>query len=181
MDILMEFHDEALKREILEAVSVLERMGIKPGTIRKVTISTRMSRTLGKTIVKDWKKGEFEIRFSSILLDPDCPETIRLSTIYHELLHTSDGCFDHGRLWKRYASAVSKLTGLEISRVADGNQIPAHVRQKTPQRQPKYLIVCPRCGFQQTRKQMSPVLKNLKNYRCPRCHGNLKLMRIKTG
>ncbi|MCF0245417.1 MAG: SprT-like domain-containing protein [Ileibacterium sp.] len=183
LKILVYTEEETLAHEFQEALSVLVHdCQIPLGNLTKVTISNRMSKALGKTIKKyEGENPEYEIRLSSVLLDPSCPKEVRMATIYHELLHTCDHCMNHGSEWQYLAFMVSQKTGLEITRTRDQDELPEEFRitlaakQITMQSLPKYQIKCTKCDFQTDRKKITSVVRNLDQYRCPECGGELKL------
>ena len=183
---LFDVRSDSFRKEIVQAMELMESLNIPIGPITLVSVSSRMSRTLGKAIEKRWNYNsagrkappggsQYEIRFSSLLLEPDFPAEMRLSTIYHELCHTIPGCMNHGSRWLLYAGLVTSHTGIEISRLADPDQLPEALQYRPKRQEYRYLITCTCCDFSQKRKQMSKVLRNLDRYECPRCHGKLKL------
>lgn len=44
-------------------------------------------------------------------------EKIIQMTIVHELLHTCEGCFNHGAKWKYYAEVMNNKYGYQITRI----------------------------------------------------------------
>lgn len=72
----------------------LDSLGIKYGKVRNWSVNTRAKRRLGQC--KKAPFGMFDINVSEQLLKDDIDDQIALDTIMHELLHTVQGCFNHG-------------------------------------------------------------------------------------
>ena len=62
---------------------------------------------------------DFVIRLSKYTL-ANSERSLR-NTIYHELIHTVPGGFDHGRGWKKWAAYASERLGYHIQRVGGGD------------------------------------------------------------
>lgn len=112
----------------------------------------------------------FTIELSSFALD--YPEKRIKEIIAHEVLHTVDGCFNHGSSWKLYAEQMNKAYGYNIKRVTvkDGDN------NETTEKRKKYkhMITCKKCGCTFYRMKETKVTRNINKYRC-RCGGKLVL------
>ena len=101
-----------------------------------------------------------------------CGEKLIKEVICHELLHTCEGCFNHGKKWKKYAEELNRLYGYDISRTASP--------EKTGTEEPeeagsfKYELVCTKCGAVIKRKRRSKLTEHPEFYRCGKCGGRLK-------
>ena len=134
------------------------------------------------------ENGKFIIEISGFITDCDA-EKIR-NVLAHEILHTCPGCSNHGKMWKKYASAMNAAYGYHIKRTSSfdemglddpaelaesadgvhgsGNAATAHRRSSSV----KYIIKCRKCGREYPRKRRSKVVKEIGNYRCS-CGGRL--------
>ena len=101
------------------------------------------------------------------------------NTVIHELLHTIDGCMNHGPLWKSYAGHVEHDFGYHIMRV-NGDKSPEDVSYLRGLRAAKskghfiYIIKCPECGTEWRYDRLAPVVKDPSHYSCRRCHRKLE-------
>lgn len=94
-------------------------------------------------------------------------------TIVHEVLHTVDGCMNHGTKWKVMANRMNKKYGYSISRLGTAK---SGVKLDAPPKKVvyKYIIVCQNCGHTYKRQRKSKLTDNLNRYRCGKCGGELK-------
>lgn len=91
-----------------------------------------------------------------------------METIIHEILHTCDGCMNHGKLWKRYAEIIRIKTGYNVTRTSSFEKFGLE-RPQT-----KYVFVCEDCGQIIRRDRMSKFVKNYHHYRCGECGGHFR-------
>lgn len=99
------------------------------------------------------------------------PESSCLETLAHELLHTCQGCRDHGKKWKEYAGQMSRAYGYHIARTSTGEELGVEEA-----REPRYLLRCAACGREFKRYRASFMTEHPERYRC-RCGG--ALIRVK--
>ena len=113
---------------------------------------------------------KFEIEISERLLDSVESLNGLDNTILHELIHTCDGCFNHGPLWKKYAARFEKH-GFHITRCNSAEEKGVTVDES----QYKWKVVCNVCGTESfyTRKTqtVSALLKNPHVCTCRKCKG----------
>ena len=112
---------------VIEARENLKAHGFNMGTIIDFGISTRYRRCWAKC----YKKGpnSFVIKVNSEILRGH-PSSIR-DTIYHEVIHTCKGCFNHGPNFK-YAANVCNVNfgthvqvGCTIDEMMNGKKVGA--------------------------------------------------------
>lgn len=99
------------------------------------------------------------------------------NTIIHELLHTCDGCFNHGEEWKKQAQKVNREYGYQIQRVSTAEEkgIVYDTREIKP-KQINHIVHCCNCGKIYTRNKNSKLITHTHLYRCGKCNGNLELI-----
>ena len=69
------------------------------------------------------RKGSgYYINISDRLLQDDVPIKALKDTIIHEILHTCNGCMNHGTTWKNYADKVNKAYGYNIKRCTSAEE-----------------------------------------------------------
>lgn len=151
-----------------EAISQVEDAGIpvdRDKIENKLTI-TRATRTFGRC---QEIGGVFSIGVSKYYKDNDKREV--METLVHEVLHTVEGCFNHGTLWKRYAGLMNKKHGYNISRTSS-RQMDSLMKEEIFKSIYKYSIDCKECGKSALRQRKSKIVKNPENYICD-CGGAL--------
>ena len=102
---------------------------------------------------------------SCLLLDDD----MILNTLIHELLHSLPNCQDHKFSWKTYAKQIQKMTGINISRLANVEDLTSKINYK-------YIVKCRACGAEWGYARMTKIVKNPSEYRC-RCKGEIERIR----
>ncbi|WP_099203767.1 SprT-like domain-containing protein [Scatolibacter rhodanostii] len=136
--------------------------------VPQVKLNWRTKSRLGCCIKK---QDVFTIELSAtcfkpefVQIYPDLPQ----QTLLHELLHTCQGCSNHGRLWKYYANIVNQQTGYNISRTVKYQ----NEENETP-KEYTYLLQCQNCGQKIGREKLTKVIAKPNLYRC-KCGGKLK-------
>lgn len=116
-----------------------------------------------------------KIVISERLLDERIPEHILKDTIIHELIHTCDGCYDHGSKFQSIARQINNAYGYLIeTRVNDADHKIVSSIYKPKER--KYKISCPTCGKTWGYKIKSKAYKYPEKFICTKCKS--KLVRV---
>lgn len=157
-----------------ECMEHLDALGIQYGNVRDFTINTRAKSRWGQCAKRP---DGFYININEALCDGNHEDGLR-ATLFHELLHTCDGCMNHKSKWKDYADRVSKATGLKITRT-DSAADKGFDSTAMPGRKNKYQIFCPNCGLVGTRQKRSRVVKLIDRCRCTIC-GSTELYVVET-
>lgn len=157
-----------LKKLVMECVREQGELGIKYSRNITWKVSTAYIRKWGQCRKKP--DGTYEITIAERLLRDSVDDDAIKDTIHHELLHSVEGCMNHGELWKRNAAKLNHGYGYSIKRTndMDGKGI--------EQIEAKYIVKCENCGAEIGRYKMSRLIEDTKSYRCA-CGG--KLIRIK--
>lgn len=92
----------------------LSAIGYTPGPIWELRVSGRLRRAWANCAY-DRRHGTFTITIGRNTLEKGCKESIR-GTLFHELLHTCKGCFNHGYPFRKGAEAIRKAYGIRVSR-----------------------------------------------------------------
>lgn len=137
-----------------------------------VKINKRAKQRLGccREIRKPWGK-EYVIEISHMLKD-DKDKLIK-DIIYHELLHTVPGCMNHGEKWKKLAKRTKLYLGADVKSRTDYFK----ENRKLAENLYKYVIKCEGCGRETYRMRNCDLTKNIKDYRCGKCGGKLKVVK----
>ena len=158
-----------LKKLITQSLADVTQAGIPIGTVSRWRVSTRCRQQWGHCKAVGF--GMFEITISAKLLGDDVDDQFVKDTIVHELLHTIDGCMNHGKKWKYYAQLINqRCPGYCIkSRTA--------ATEKGIAMEYRYMMRCIGCNAQIGRHRRSHFVDHPERYRCSKCGG--KFERIK--
>ena len=143
----------------------LQAIGIKTGRIISIDINSRATKRMG---LCEKTRGGYRIEISKFILSDRKELT---DTIYHELLHTVEGCMNHGKRWNSLANKVNRIYNANVTRVATANQ---EMKQEQLKRV-KYRAVCQKCGKEIYRQRLSNLIKNPSEYNCKICNGKFKV------
>ena len=151
------------------ATEMLDYLGIEYGDIEQIEVNTRSKRRWGQCQYNR-VTGKFKISVSSRLLgDDENSEKGLLNTVIHEMLHTCEGCLNHGNEWQRLASIVNAEFNLGIKRCNSAEEKGVeddYVYQRMPI---KYQLKCPACGHIYTRRKMCYPVQHPEKCGCTLC------------
>lgn len=103
-----------LNKLMKKTISELKAVGYRVGNIDRLRVSGRLRRAWANC-ARDTRHGCYTITFGRHTIERGCDEGIR-GTMFHELIHTCEGCFNHGPAFKKAASIVNKAYGVRVSR-----------------------------------------------------------------
>lgn len=151
------------------ARSNVESLGIEVGNIISVKPNNRAKSRWGQCKIEDnssyWWDRTFSININNRLLQDDIKDEKVISVIIHEILHTCEGCFNHGNRWKEYADLVNDCYSCyTVERTQSSSYFGISSKERLESR--KYKIVCGCCGQTIYRDR----LFNTKRYSCGKCH-----------
>ena len=158
-----------------------------------IEISHRMTRTNGQfeySRKRNYKNGVADItynpsklKFSDCLIDGNYTMSFTDEIIKHEVLHYlvfELGYYteSHGYIFKRYC----RKYGCRLTSGSNYNELSNKPKEEQTTRRvanvskrAKYTIFCS-CGFSTSRSKASKTIKNIENYRCPKCKGGLEVI-----
>lgn len=152
-----------------ECLSDIIDCGIKVGRVVSVTINTRAKRRWGQCV--KLSNGTYTINISSRLLNEDVDIWAAKNTMAHEILHTVDGCMNHGPEWKRVANIVnSKYPNYNIKRTTSSEE-----KGISKSESYKFSLTCKDCGKKYYYMKKCKAVQNYRIYTCGCCHGSLIL------
>ena len=160
----------SLKKYIDLCLRMLTQQRIRYGRIQAVKVNTRATTRWG--VCKKQPDGSFVIEIASVLLDERNPEKALVETILHELLHTCEGCQNHGALWKNYAAILNRQYSLRIK--GRNSAEDKGIRVETRKKNIKHKFRCERCGTIVERQRESQFTRNYRNYKCSKCGGKFQ-------
>ncbi|MDO4976696.1 MAG: SprT-like domain-containing protein [Eubacteriales bacterium] len=97
------------------------------------------------------------------------------TTLAHELVHTINGCMNHGKTFHRYGSMVERKLGIQVETKASKEESELSGIAEARIQKAKYVILCEGCGEKIYRQKKSNVVIHPERYRC-KCGGTLKLI-----
>lgn len=162
---------EKLNRTLSEVISEARELNIPvSNNIKgKVRINGRPKKRFGCCRRKE---NTYVIEISEFVLE--CPEKIIRGVIAHEVLHTCNECYEHGKKWREYSERMNQAYGYNIKRVSSFEEMGLPERKNHPDI--KYIIKCKKCGKEYPRQRFTCVMKKINAYRCA-CGGELTLIK----
>lgn len=152
-----------------ECIADLLSAKMRLRTVRNWKIGTKRKNLWG--LCETVGNGVFDISISETLLQDDVDDQAVKDTIAHELLHTVEGCMNHGRYWHKLAGLVNaRCPGYHV-------QARTSAEDKGIQIEYKYLLRCTGCGAIAGRHKRSRFVEHPEFYLCSKCGG--KFERIK--
>ena len=162
-----------LEKLYQECINECSEIGIEYGNIIKVSVNSRAKKRFGQCRRIG---GQYEISISKELLDDNLVDRCVKATIFHEIAHTVDGCFNHGDEWLKVIDLINDCYGYDIKRTAsrEDRGLP---NIEDEDMNYKYIFECDGCGQVIKRTKMSKFVKHSEIYTCGRCGG--KFIRTK--
>ena len=157
-------------------LDMVKNAGINPGKIVEVIPNTRAKSRWGQC---KRVNGGYSININVDLLDERNDYKGLENTLIHEILHTVDGCMNHGPNWKRAADRIKTAYGLEIKRVSSKeDKGVAYKREATRNEPVKYVLKCLDCGHEYKYQRATKAVKFPERFRCGHCQGRLELIKM---
>lgn len=174
----MKHYEKRLKILLQEVIKEARNINIpiSENIYPDVIINYRAKKRFGacKTIIKDNKK-HFQIEIGSAL--SVCSDDILKNILIHEIIHTCEGCLNHGKLWKIYAEKANEIYGYNVKRTSTYEEIGICINDENKGKY-KYKIVCDKCQRVSYRVKKSSIVKNPSKYRCA-CGGRIIVENLK--
>jgi predicted SprT family Zn-dependent metalloprotease len=166
----MKHLDNLLEEVIREARAI--SIPVPNNIYKEVYINSRPKKRFGCC---KRRNGHFQIEVSQFMIN--CRTPILKGVLAHEVLHTCEGCYEHGKLWKQYAQAMNQEYGYNIKRTSTFEEM--GLPEEGASGNPKYIIRCKKCGAEYPRQRYTCVMKKINAYRC-KCGGKLTLEKLDT-
>lgn len=119
---------------------IYEAQKVIPVKISKINLNVKVGAyksRLGECS-KDWRNNTFQISLSKYLLE--CDTQLIKEVLLHEIIHTCDGCFNHGKLFQAYVRTINNFYSYNIATIRNNN------KQFGEKIQRKYKLTCTKCG-----------------------------------
>ena len=170
-----------LNNYAMRCMQMLNDIGIIYGNVREFTVNTRATSRWGQC---RFRNGYYSINISEYLLRDDTDEVGLIQTLLNELLHTCNGCMNHGKEWQRLANKVNRAYGYAIKRTSSEEDVGLSaeatlaLERVCKAKAPKatYIIRCTHCGQEYIRHKMSKTIEHPEWYSCGEC--GHKLIRV---
>ena len=143
---------------------------IEIGIISNIKINSRAKSRWG--LCRKLANGTFSIEISDQLLQDNVEKSALADTVMHEILHTVDGCMNHGKKWKECAETINKIYGMNIKRCTSAEEKRIEINNDY-----NYIIQCPKCGYQWKYIRFVKCVEHPERYKHGGC-SNESLIRI---
>lgn len=138
-------------------------------------MDSRNRRALGKCIMSNGGERYRIVLNPAMLKFGDDGVNVIKDTIAHELCHTLDGCFNHGKVFHVKADWIRSLLGYNIDTKAD-EDASEYFRKYLPQS--KWMVKCDDCGKETPINRLSDPINNPRRYNCVHCGGNISSYKL---
>ena len=158
----------ALLRKALE---MCDKEGIPYRTISSIKMNGRLSRAWGRC---KHKRGSdiFTIEICKTIADDTItPESGALAIILHEIIHTCEGCWNHGSLFKSYGDRFTKYGYTDIGNACT-DAVALQMDVEKYELSKKYICKCERCGYTITQNKASHFITHMSSYTHTGCGGH---------
>jgi hypothetical protein len=139
--------------------------------ITGIKYNGRLKNTLGRARLNRFK-GTFDIEYSRNYFTFDgTPLESKTSVVYHEIIHTIQGCFNHGDTFNRVCRRIERHTGITDIAGARKKETSGYRKSNS-----KYKIACTVCdveGFRHKTMIKGQQEGIVPRYSC-RCGGSLE-------
>ena len=151
-----------LNKLFKECLLDLDAIGIEYGNIVEIKVNTRAKSRWGQCKLLNyeyteyWEEYEYSINISDRLLNDNVKVERVKDTIIHEILHTCEGCMNHGEQWKRLADLVNDCYSCyNIKRTTSSEEKGIEYIPKKY----KYTLICNECNRKYKYNRMCKALK----------------------
>lgn len=150
--------NEMLKKGLKQVIEA----GIVPGNVNpEITINTRAARRFGLCSQKrngSQMQYDFVIELNHMLLTVD--EKYAMETVVHEILHTVEGCMNHGPKWKKAAAIMNEKYGYNVKTSSSYSERGLEAPKG------KYEVRCASCKNSYYKNRMCNLIKYPKRFIC---------------
>lgn len=141
---------------------------IIPGNIVAYKVNPRLRQAWGRCV----RLGRCcTIELQPFLLDSRTPLVVLKQVIIHEILHSCDGCHNHGLLWKSYADRINARYGYHIARLvnAEERKLCNDAGTFQPEERFRYVMECGNCHVRSYKSRICNFVRYPEGYICKKC------------
>lgn len=147
---------------VWKAVRQLKDLGVTPGHISKIEVNNRVKSRWGQCSRRyDGTRYTYRIEINGVLLKDDVTYMATMDTVMHEVIHTCEGAFNHGKEFKRLAAMVNGAYGYRVQRCTSAEEKNIEPAAKKV----KYLVKCEKCGHVYKYQRETKLIQILKSGR----------------
>lgn len=156
-----------LEKLLSKALDICDKENIPYRNITEIKVNNRLSKSWGRCLTKNHTDFWIEIK-GKICDEKVTPnENGLLEIILHEVIHTCEGCWNHGKLFKEYGGRLEKY-GYNVGKSttsAAALQLDNTAYKETF----KYAIQCTGCGNIIYKDKMMDFVRFPHFYSCKKC------------
>ena len=156
---------EKVQKLFKDAISIVKREGFPLESIDE-TCRLKEMRAWGSC---HHNKTRNAIYVSPQLLDTN--EHSIMQTLLHEVLHATEGCHNHGSLWKSRAGIINRKYGYNIKTTNNPDELGASENYISHF---PYVFRCKGCGQQACYKRKCRFVQHPEYYMCGKCGGKFE-------
>ena len=147
--------------------SLLDKGGIPYGKIFGIKVNNRLSRRWGRCIRKTGSSG-YWIELRKILADDTVTsEKGIMDVILHEMIHTCEGCWNHGTLFNEYGKRLEKYGYDTQGSTTSAEKLQLNMVAYTENM--RYAVQCPVCKYTIYRDRMCDMIRYPEFYAHTKC------------
>ena len=156
--------------ELLEiAKEKCSSVGIPYGNITDIKINNRLSRAWGRCLTKNHKDFWIEINGKYAKDEFSTNDNI-IEVICHEIIHTCEGCWNHGYKFMQYGKLLTAAYGIIVQ--ATDNAENRTIDSIAWKNSKKYAVKCNCRTIHKDR--MCDIIKYPQIFKCTKCKGNFE-------
>lgn len=161
-----------IKSLLLKALVVCDTEGIPYRKITDISVNKRLSKAWGRCI-KDAETGNFSIELREVVTDENITaEKGIMSIILHEVIHTCEGCWNHGIKFNSYGDRLLKY-GYDTQNATKSMEKLGVDREKCVNSM-RYVCRCKKCGILEGRQRMCKFINEPQNFTHKGCGGTFE-------
>lgn len=139
-------------------VNQLDSIGIVYSIVDNIVVNRRAKAMWGRCTDIG---NRYKIEISVSLLEDNVDDMATLNTLMHELLHTCDGCMNHGAKWKEYANMVNNTYGYSIKRCTSAKEKGLKEREHDYH----FIVHCNQCNYDWKYQRYTKTVKSCEHNR----------------
>lgn len=155
------------------ALAMCDEAGIPYGTIFNIRINNRLSRAWDRCLSQDGRKTfwiEIQGKFAQ---DEFSTDKAVIAVIIHEIIHTCEGCWNHGSLFMEYGQRITDRFGIKVSATDSPENLGVDSISWNVSK--KYEVKCNCRSI--CKDRMCGIIKYPHTYTCRLCHGTFERVR----
>lgn len=156
---------------LAKALAMCDSVGIPYGKIVRIELNNRLSRSWGRCLTKDYKHYWIEIQ-GKFAKDEFSTDEAVIAVIIHEIIHTCEGCWNHGENFLAYGNKITEKYGIKVSASDSAENLTINVIEW--KNSARYEVKCVKCGYSICNDRMNKVIRYPSNYTHTGCGGSFE-------